>query len=341
MPTVTQLLDRASQVTGLRSTGSERQIALDALNDVYMDILLQTEVVERQWVHTFTDRGRDFDLEQYNENSTFTRIADEAHTFTGAGSTVNLANSPINGAGVLVTSDPSGTTYVEGTDFTVDPTAGTVTHVAGGAIGDTDPVLISYFLPPTGTFNDDIMIPPNLKIKSVVYQEANSSLYPLFHVSEGEILEYRRGFEAISYTRMYALAGANMLRLFPSPGRNETLTITYVPMPPLLSETDDRPAAMWDTAVFDLSQFGDWQGSETSPSLIPLQFQWNVLLSGAVVQLLEKDQRLDDAMYWRAKYEEGIAKMHLWHNTYGGEPTPIFDKSRPRFVAYPDEYGRI
>lgn len=76
----------------------------------------------------------------------------EVKTFTGAGSTVSLAKGPIQAGSVMVCDNAdvlAGAVdlYIEGTDYTVDYAAGTVTHIAagaGGSIGNADTVRIGY-----------------------------------------------------------------------------------------------------------------------------------------------------------------------------------------------------
>jgi hypothetical protein len=74
----------------------------------------------------------------------------EHKTFTGSGTSVSLRYGPIqSGSVVVTTSTLNGTTpeeaYTEDTDYTVDESAGTVTHAGGGSsIGTTDTVKITY-----------------------------------------------------------------------------------------------------------------------------------------------------------------------------------------------------
>lgn len=49
-----------------------------------------------------------------------------------------------NLSNVVVTSDPAGTTYVEGTDYEVKYAGGMIKVIEGGAISDSDPLLVSY-----------------------------------------------------------------------------------------------------------------------------------------------------------------------------------------------------
>ena len=64
---VTQILDRASRVTGLRATGTEREIALQAINDAYHDILTETQIVQYNYTHRFLGAANIYPL--YNDVS--------------------------------------------------------------------------------------------------------------------------------------------------------------------------------------------------------------------------------------------------------------------------------
>lgn len=269
MANVTQILDRAARITGLRTEGSERELALEALNDAYIDVCMQVQMEQRVYTHNFDNSQSDYDVERHEE-----------------------------------------------TDF-------------------------SGVTPPFPTLRDDeIQLPPTLRIVNVVYQDGSNSSFPLLHASDAELLEYRRGYTAQGFSRMYSMAGTGIMRLWPRPANNDKISITYVPLPPELTEGTDRPPAFWDQAVFGLSEFDDDRGAESTPSQVPIQFHWNTLLAGAVVQLLDKDQRMEQVGFWQNRYEAGIEKMMMWHAQYGGDPTPIFDRNRPEFVNYPDQWNR-
>ncbi len=68
----------------------------------------------------------------------------ESHTFGGTPSAIQLIHGNIQGSSVVLTSNPAGTTYIQGTDYTVDTRTGLVTRLASGAIGATAAVLASY-----------------------------------------------------------------------------------------------------------------------------------------------------------------------------------------------------
>ena len=70
---------------------------------------------------------------------------DEAVTFTGSGSTVNLLRGNVSNVAVRSAVDQGGTLFVLTTDYTVAAVNGTITHAGGGsAIGVTDTVFVTY-----------------------------------------------------------------------------------------------------------------------------------------------------------------------------------------------------
>jgi phage tail sheath protein FI len=71
-------------------------------------------------------------------------VTGESHTFAGTPATIQLAHGNVQGSSIVVTSNPAGTTYVQGTDYSVDTRTGLVSRIAGGALGATAPVLASY-----------------------------------------------------------------------------------------------------------------------------------------------------------------------------------------------------
>jgi len=357
MASVEQILRRASRYTGLRydgaeDTGSEAEILREALEDVYIDVMMETQPVERNFDFTVKNTLATQSIETYDEYLKFATQDEEGLRFAG-GDTQTLAGDANPSGKITVTSSPAGTTYTEGVDYTVDRNAAdvpiSITRIPAGSGGSipnvaVDPAfdaLITYFLQdPRLLINDDLIVPPFLKIRNIIYSQSTAASYPLVHVSTNEILEYRRGFESTGYTRMYSVSGNGLINLWPRPQAGDRIRIIYVPLPPKLDEIDNRPAG-WDTAIWDLSEYDDVRGVESRPSLIPIQFHWNTLLPGVVVQAFDKDQRVSDVQHWQSRYEAGLAKMHLWMATYGNvEPAPVFDSLSPRFNSWPDQYSR-
>ena len=60
------------------------------------------------------------------------------------GSYIELANKNITAASVVVTSNPAGTTYTEGTDYTVNYSLGLIEFLTAGSIPDATSVLVDY-----------------------------------------------------------------------------------------------------------------------------------------------------------------------------------------------------
>jgi len=139
---------------------------------------------------------------------------------------------------------------------------------------------------------------------------------------------------------MYAMSGQGIMRMWPRPLVGHKMTVTCAPLPRELSETVDRPPALWDEAVYGLSQYDDDRGEETTPSQVPTQFHWRVLMAGTVVQMLDKDQRAEEASFWQQRYEDGLEQMHLWMAMYGGDPATVYDEQSMNYGRYPDERGR-
>lgn len=195
--------------------------------------------------------------------------------------------------------------------------------------------------PPFPTLrDDDIQIPPMFKMMNLSYYDGANSSYPLRHVSETEILEFRRGYTTPGYSRVYSMAGTGILRLYPRPAVGDTLEITFVPYPPELVEGEDRPPAFWDEAVWDLSVYDDDRGVQSAPRQVPLQFHRNVLLNGTVAQGFDQDADISKVEHWQRRYEAGIEKMMMWHAQYGGEPNTVHNVMNQQFITYPDQYAR-
>lgn len=81
-----------------------------------------------------------------NESGATGSATDESVT-SDEGAWVALANKRIDFGSVVVTSDPDGTTYVEGTDYAIDYAEGklyTIAAANGGSIGDSTALLVDY-----------------------------------------------------------------------------------------------------------------------------------------------------------------------------------------------------
>lgn len=110
-----------------------------------------------------------------------TQVNDEPHTFTGAGSTVSLAHANNVAGSYNVTNTAQTVTYAQGTDYIVDPVAGTITQNPAGAITATQAVKVDY---KWTTFADDATL-------TVVYDQTPEDLY--------EVKNWDNLFDAISF----------------------------------------------------------------------------------------------------------------------------------------------
>jgi phage tail sheath protein FI len=76
--------------------------------------------------------------------TTTTAVSGESHTFGGTPATIQLAHGAVQAASVTVTSNPAGTSYAQGADYTLDARTGLITRVSTGAISATESVLVNY-----------------------------------------------------------------------------------------------------------------------------------------------------------------------------------------------------
>lgn len=106
-----------------------------------------------------------------------------------------------------------------------------------------------------------------------IYVTSGTVDYPLEQVSPQQILDWRlASSSSTSPSRYYALNGANMLMVYPTPSGNDTVTLYYVAVPTEMSSTSHDPSdatyggvpvlfhdalalyAMWKLASFDDDQ---------------------------------------------------------------------------------------
>jgi phage tail sheath protein FI len=76
--------------------------------------------------------------------TTTATVTGESHTFGGTPATIQLAHGSVQGSSIVLTSNPAGTTYVQGTDYLADTRTGLITRLTGGTIGASAAVLASY-----------------------------------------------------------------------------------------------------------------------------------------------------------------------------------------------------
>jgi phage tail sheath protein FI len=71
-------------------------------------------------------------------------VSGESHTFSGTPATIQLAHGNVLGSSVTITSNPAGTTYVQGTDYTLDARTGLITRTPSSAIAASQSVIADY-----------------------------------------------------------------------------------------------------------------------------------------------------------------------------------------------------
>jgi hypothetical protein len=110
-------------------------------------------------------------------------ISDEVVTAPAAGEFIQLggATPRRNISAVGVTTSPAGTTYVEGTDYTIDSTLGFLTIVDGGDITEADELLVGYTYAAETGYRVDIGSNVTLRvaIQAHLYDEYRGKHYTL------------------------------------------------------------------------------------------------------------------------------------------------------------------
>lgn len=90
---------------------------------------------------------------------------------------------------------------------------------------------------------------------------------PLVRVDEEDIYQLRRGTASASTTSRYALSGANVFMVYPTPTSAATLSIYYVPRPTPMSSASHDPSsstygkipAEWHKGI---ELYALWQGAD-------------------------------------------------------------------------------
>lgn len=209
MATVTALLDRASKLTGLRTTGTERALALQALQDAYTRSVMDAECSLTNATYTFIASSDDYSL------------------------TTMLAEAPTR-----------------------------LYSVSLGASGSTTPVQ---------------------------------------QVSLQELLEHREVGSGVGTPTMYATIGFERIAFYPNPAVGDVANVWFVDSVPTLVES------------------GAVAGEETTPSKLPTNFHWAILLPAMVLEMLDKEQRLAESGMWNERYERGIARLQEHIGQMGGQ----------------------
>jgi hypothetical protein len=126
-------------------------------------------------------------------------ITDEVEAGGAEGAWYNLSHGRISPAGVAVTSNPAGTTYVEGTDFVIDYAGGRIKFLAAGDIGTND-VLVDYTYT---AIRDGEMAPIERVSTSLTYQTIEAAADRLADQISSEAIVFSRsqlGWDVVGRT---------------------------------------------------------------------------------------------------------------------------------------------
>lgn len=135
-----------------------------------------------------------------------------------------------------------------------------------------------YIVESTATLTDgqgDYVMDSNILIVKDVLVTSSGQNYIFDHVSPDEIIQRRAATNvSVGPSRKYALNGANVLMLWPSPSTGDTLTFYYVPRPTALANPADDPSSAalggipseWHKAIqwYALWQAGDYMDDDSS-----------------------------------------------------------------------------
>jgi len=147
-----------------------------------------------------------------------------------------------------------------------------------------------------------------------IYVTSGSSDYGLERASPSEILLRRRNSTNDSPPRLYAIDGANMLMVYPTPSAADTLHVTYTPRPATLASGSDTPSEIpseWHKLVtfYALSRAADFDDDASS-------------------QMGER---------YRGLFEQGLAEMRRTLTVKGGRrlaPARV-NPRKSRYPAHP------
>ena len=147
------------------------------------------------------------------------------------------------------------------------------------------------------------------------YITSGGNDYALQQVSAQELDDMRRrGTTANSPVRFYALGGADLLRLYPTPTAADTVNLTYVPRPTTLSAGANTPSEIpteWHRLV---TYFALWRGAD-----------------------FDDDSTSEQGERYRKMYEDGLKLFRGQLATKGNARLPVARLSRRRRALVPHD----
>ena len=132
--------------------------------------------------------------------------------------------------------------------------------------------------------------------------------YAMERKTVAEILALRRSVASnTSPSRYYAVAGSNLLMVYPTPSSADVVTMYYVPRPATLSTGSDTPSEI--------------------PSEFHKLVEWYALSEAADY---DDDGSSNVGANYLARYEKGIAEAKAAISRKGGRPARAIPGRRPR-----------
>jgi hypothetical protein len=148
-----------------------------------------------------------------------------------------------------------------------------------------------------------------LRILDLWVTDSSGGVSRLRQLTDSAMRELESGSGSSGTPAYYSFPSPNRLNLYPTPGSGVTLGGIYIADPPVLVES------------------GAVAGQETTPSVIPSRFHYSVLGNLAVAICFERDNRFDDANYYRSLFEREIEALSLWVDEFGGAQGSPVDMS--------------
>lgn len=143
---------------------------------------------------------------------------------------------------------------------------------------------------------------------------SGTQTYSMERKTVDEILRLRKAGPGTSPARFYAVAGSNMLMVYPTPGANEEITMYYVARPTTLATGSDSPNDI--------------------PSEYHKLVEWYALSEGADY---DDDTSSGQGSMYLAKYEAGLARLKKSIVLKGGTRLAPARPGRRRMPLVPDD----
>jgi hypothetical protein len=160
--------------------------------------------------------------------------------------------------------------------------------------------------------SSDYTLPTAILDIQDLYDTSSDQDYPLERRPVEELLRYRLNSDESSPAKIYALNGANLLMVYPTPASADTLTVYYVPRPTALSTGSDDPSSATLGGIPSEYHFG-----------IELYAYWKAAD-------YDDDQSSAQGTRYKEEYEQFIARMRRDLMQKGGRRLARARPGRPK-----------